>query len=230
MTTAKTLIAAALSSALSLSAFSATFLVATADGAEAQGNGKGNGNGNGNGNGRDKDRSNNGRGSEMRDARGNNGRGAIASELRNLNAMCANGNAMANASPDSNVGQINTFYVAKAEADAIAETLPEEYRDLSETEIAATMVAIVDLIDANNATITALEAELATATDQTTIDTLNGQISTLQAQNATAQSQYDGLDAYSDAISAESEALTVATRGRELSEEALAYFEAGCQR
>ena len=43
-------------------------------------------------------------------------RGAIAKELKNLNAMCANENAFANASGESNIGLMAAFYSAQQDA------------------------------------------------------------------------------------------------------------------
>lgn len=221
-----------LGTALSLASASAVVLVTTAEPAFA-GNGNGNGNGNGHGN-RDRERSNNGRGSEMRAQHaGNNGRGAIARELRNLNAMCANANAMANADPDSNVGRIASFYVAKADADTAAAGLPQEWQNLTAAEVDGTISAIDQLIADNEIEIGGLQETLATLTpgiDDTQISEISGQIAALTQQNTVAAQQKEALASYGEALDAQNEALTYATRGRELSEEALAAFEAGCQR
>lgn len=79
------------------------------------GNGKGSGNGGG---GREADRGNSRADRETgRPAHaGNNGRGALASELRGLNAMNANANALANASPDSMPGKLRIYQTETLEA------------------------------------------------------------------------------------------------------------------
>lgn len=100
--------------------------VALAGPAMAGNNGKGNGNGNGNGRGNSANAQNT--------EKGNNGRGAIASELKGLNAAHANINAMMNADPNSQVGQIYAYQQAvlgARAAGAEAEFWGEEYERLA---------------------------------------------------------------------------------------------------
>ncbi len=108
-------------------------------------NGKGNGNGNGRGiSDRGNDRGNTNRGADHASNRGNgNGRGAIASELKGLNAAHASPTALANASPDSMPGKLNTYREARlALVDAVDEQnlAYDEFQRLSgltEDEVAA---------------------------------------------------------------------------------------------
>ena len=210
------LLSAVLSSALAVTALSTTTLLVSADAAYAAGRGNGNGNAN---------RSNNrGRGSEQRS---NNGRGAIASQLKNLNAMCANGNAMANANSNSNVGRINAFYVAKADADTAFSSLPPEFQALSDDDLAAQVTALNSLIATNEATILTLQSQLGTGGDDAAI---NSQITALQQENLLYTQTASTIGSYLTYAAARDLALDSATGGRELSEEALAVFEAGCQR
>ena len=210
------LLSAVLSSALAVTALSTTTLLVSADAAYAAGRGNGNGNAN---------RSNNrGRGSEQRS---NNGRGAIASQLKNLNAMCANGNAMANANSNSNVGRINAFYVAKADADTAFSNLPPEFQALSDDDLAAQVTALNSLIATNEATILTLQSQLGTGGDDAAI---NSQITALQQENLLYSQTASTIGSYLTYAAERDLALDSATGGRELSEEALAVFEAGCQR
>ncbi|WP_420857808.1 hypothetical protein [Marivivens marinus] len=237
--TARKMLSAALCATLSLTALSTVTLFTTADTAFAAGRGNGNGNGNSN-RGRDRDRTN--RGSEQRgnsqntgrpENPGANGNGAIARELRNLNAMCANENAMANASANSNVGRISTFYVAKAEADTARDALSPELSALSDEELADQVAVIDATITQNTGAITDLQGQLAgldPTTQQTEIDAINGQISTLQQANLSLEADKTAIDQYLVLADAKSVALNDATGGRELSPEALAVFEAGCQK
>lgn len=210
------LLSAVLSSALAVTALSTTTLLVSADAAYAAGRGNGNGNANRN--------NNRGRGSEQRS---NNGRGAIASELKNLNAMCANGNAMANANSNSNVGRINAFYVAKADADTAFSSLPTEFQALSDDDLAAQVTALNSLIATNEATILTLQSQLGTGGDDAAI---NSQITALQQENLLYTQTASTIGSYLTYAAARDLALDSATGGRELSEEALAVFEAGCQR
>lgn len=210
------LLSAVLSSALAVTALSTTTLLVSADAAYAAGRGNGNGNAN---------RSNNrGRGSEQRS---NNGRGAIASELKNLNAMCANGNAMTNANSNSNVGRINAFYVAKADADTAFASLPSEFQTLTDDQLAAQVTALNGLIATNEATISTLQGQLGTGGDDAVI---NGQIATLEQENLLYTQTASTIGSYLNSAAERDAALDSATGGRELSPEAMAVFEAGCQR
>jgi hypothetical protein len=82
----------------------------------------------GNGNGR-ANRNNRDTGSANRERSGNNGVGHLARELRGLNAAHANGNALANASPNSMPGKL---YIFKMEQEAFSEVIAIQDQAYSE--------------------------------------------------------------------------------------------------
>jgi len=84
--------------------------------------------GNGNGNGR-ANRNNRDTGSANRERSGNNGVGHLARELRGLNAAHANGNALANASPNSMPGKL---YIFKMEQESFSEVIAIQDQAYSE--------------------------------------------------------------------------------------------------
>ena len=134
---------------------------------------------------------------------------------------------MANANSNSNVGRINAFYVAKADADTAFSSLPSEFQTLSDDELAAQVTALNSLIATNEATILTLQSQLGTGGDDAAI---NSQITALQQENLLYTQTASTIGSYLTYAAARDLALDSATGGRELSEEALAVFEAGCQR
>ncbi|MCU4654991.1 hypothetical protein N8I71_19295 [Roseibacterium sp. SDUM158016] len=173
------------------------------NGGSANGNG-GNGNGNGNGNGH----------------AGGNGHGAIASELRNANAANANINAMLNAAPDSNVGQLNTLRERMSETAEAYEAWQDAYRDYVEFR---------DAFDGRTAG--EIEAEIAELdeepeTYEADLERLEGELAALagyeEELGRLAGLSNDAAGIYEEAEGLEGDALAVVTRGRDLSDEALA--------
>ena len=214
-----TLIATALTSTALMGTVATVGLVLDPAVAEAN-----NGNGNGKGNGRNEDRGNSGERGNSANARNNNAggnRGAMASELRNLNALCANENAFANASDDSNIGQIRTYQTASANVaqyeDAISAALGgAEVTDESVAQLAASY----------DAAITAKQGEI----DAALAADAEADVSTLEAELQALISSRGVVSDYQEADDERDEALMVVTRGRTLSDEAQAYVDAGCQR
>lgn len=203
MKTFKLLTVSTLCMGMALTAVSGTFVL-LGSGEAVAGNGNSGGNGRGNAGGR----SGGNAGGKGGGNAGGNGGGALASELGNLNAMCANANAFANAAPGSNIGLIGGYYTAQTAAAGANAAL-------------ATTMAALDAAGEAYPTLSSAEinALIAAATDPVAIESLQRQLayadaSALQAAGAAA----------------ETEALSAATRGRTLSEEALAVFQAGCQR
>lgn len=203
---------------LALTAVSGTFiLISTGEAVAGNGNGGGgggnsggNGGGNSGGNSGGNGGGNSGGNGGGSNAGGNggNGHGAIARELRNLNAMCANANAFANADPDSNIGRIAAYYTAQeAATDANAGL--------------ADATAALDAVGVSYPTLSAAEisALIATETDEAIIATLQLQLTYAEASALQAAG-----------VEAEAQALSAATGDREISEEALAIFQEGCQK
>lgn len=132
-------------------------------------------------------------------------RGAIAKELKNLNAMCANENAFANASSESNIGLMAAFYSAQQDALGAemalldAETVLTDNGEVYDGATAADIVAAIALLDP------AVDGE---------------QIEALERQRAYAEA--------SELLAAETAALADAVGDRDISDDALAVFEAGC--
>lgn len=211
MKTFKLLTVSTLCMGMALTAVSGTFvLLGSGEAVAGNGNSGGNGRGNAGGSGRGNSggRSGGNAGGKGGGNAGGNGGGALARELGNLNAMCANANAFANAAPGSNIGLIGGYYTAQTAAAGANAAL-------------ATTMAALDAAGEAYPTLSSAEinALIAAATDPVAIESLQRQLayadaSALQAAGAAA----------------ETEALSAATRGRTLSEEALAVFQAGCQR
>ena len=186
---------------LSLSLAGATALVtisadpAFANNGNGNGNGGGNGNGRGNGNGnKNADRSERSNGNANNAGRGNNGRGAIASELKSLNAAHASPTALANASPNSMPGKLNSY---REDRLALVEAVEEQN------------VAYAEFQRLSGLT----DAEIAT-------EFPNGGY---EAALSDATNTYAGLrETALTAQMESSESLMVLTEGRELSDAALA--------
>ena len=196
----KTTLTTALSVSLCLGLSAAVF-VASAEPAFAN-----NGNGNGNGKNADRGNGNNGRNQERTrntnrnsdETRGNNGRGAIASELKSLNAAHASPNAMANASPDSMPGKLNTY---KENRLALVEAVEEQDEAYAEFQRLSGLT----------------EEEIATEFPEGGYEDA---LST--ATNTYARLREDAVTAQTDS----EEALQILTGGRTLSDAAMAELHA----
>lgn len=142
------------------------------------------------------------------------GNGALASELKGLNAVKANPNALLHANPNSQVGRIATYYqAALATKDAQAE---------QDEAAAALTLATAAVKDAKRDLATALN--IGTATDAE-IAALKQAIRDAKAAAAVAQADYDATAAAIAAQEqAEQDALLVASDGRTLSDDAVAYL------
>ena len=167
------------------------------------------------------------------------GNGALASELKGLNAVKANPNALEHASPNSQVGRIATYReaalatagVATILADAQADlallpvpdrTVGEINDDIAATDIAIAAVLLLDPADPINiAALAALQA------DRTL---LVGEVELTVAQNLAIADAQAVVDTAADNLEAaqglEDDALLIASNGRTLSDEAIAYIRA----
>ena len=167
------------------------------------------------------------------------GNGVLASELKGLNAVKANPNALEHASPNSQVGRIATYRdaalatagVATILADAQADlallpvpdrTVGEINDDIAATDIAIAAVLLLDPADPINiAALAALQA------DRTL---LVGEVELTVAQNLAIADAQAVVDTAADNLDAaqglEDDALLVASNGRTLSDEAIAYIRA----
>lgn len=197
--------------------------VALAGPAMAGNNGKGNGNGRGN--------SANAQNTE----KGNNGRGAIASELKGLNAAHANINAMMNADPNSQVGQIYAYQqaiVAAKEAGGDLDYWGNLYEELAATDAEAYgadahTTAMLDqavIIESYETMILGLgEGETLSAEDQAAYDAALAELARLSSLTEEAYAaEFGGLY---DAALQEAETYYSATRITDgLSEAALNEF------
>jgi hypothetical protein len=202
----------------------ALFPMAGLDSAHAE-NSKSNGNDSGGGNG--KSSASHGNSAATHSASGNsatkvagattaNTKGALASELKGLNAVMANPNALEHAAPNSQVGRIAAYRDA-------AEITIEAQAALDEAE------AALEGMDAPTRSVDEIEAEIA-ALDPAA----DGYAEALEVLEA----ERDNAEAYADAVIAvdlataqllaadedEKAALLVASGGRELSDEAIAYI------
>lgn len=166
---------------------------------------------------------------------GNQGHGALASELKNLNAMCANENAFANASADSNIGRIGAYRVAQTETawadqgiidagDALSLN-GEAFGGAASADLATAIATLESERSALNAELGGLVAGI----DDARIGEIGARIAGIDAEVAALNRQLDFATA-DEALARRSAALDAAAMGRELSPEALAAFEAGCNR
>ncbi|OWY02660.1 hypothetical protein B6V75_12300 [Thioclava sp. F1Mire-8] len=147
--------------------------------------------------------------------------GALASELKGLNAAHASATALANASPNSQVGRIAAYrdtVLAAAEAeqnltdaqDALAALESQDVRSVE--DIQTDIDALDPEAEGYDAQLAPLEEELAAAT-------------TYEADLAAAQQKVTDLETeIANSATNENDALLAASNGRELSPEALAYL------
>ena len=146
------------------------------------------------------------------------GKHGLASELKGLNAVKANPHAMEHASPNSQVGRIATYrdaalvtleaQAALDTADAELALLPVPARDLE--TIDADIGALDPLAEGYAESLTALETE---------------RTGTQSFLDATAAVEAAALE-LDTAATTEEEALLAASKGRILSDEAIAYIRA----
>lgn len=142
------------------------------------------------------------------------GNGALASELKGLNAVKANPNALLHASPNSQVGRIATYYQAALATD--------DARADQDKAAAALTLAAAAVKDAKRDLAVALN--IGTASDAE-IAVLKQAVQDAKAAAAVAQADYDATAAAIAARErAEQDALLVASDGRTLSDDALAYL------
>ena len=147
---------------------------------------------------------------------GKNDKGALASELKGLNAVKANPNAFKNAAPNSQVGRIAAYRDAAivtstaatllAQAAAARDALPLPVRSISDID------AAIALLDPTAAGYSVDAAALATER-QSVVDYTAADAKVTAANTALLAAQ-----------STEDAALLVASGGRELSDEAIAYI------
>jgi len=166
----------------------------SADQAFAQGKGNcgNNGNGNGRGNGNQPSASQqNVDGDEGSEDEGKPGRGAIASELKGLNAAHANINALMNASPNSQVGRIASYYFAvNATDDLLADIAAAEgYFDAETLESIAAYEDAIAALDPESPT---YDAELEALTNSLN-KVYEDLITDLDAEIAALDTDGDGI-------------------------------------
>lgn len=240
MKSPKKILATALSASLALSSLSIGIVSISATAVAAKGgNSQGNANSGNRGN---SGNSNRGNSANAQSNNGNNGnsnaggnRGTIARELKNLNAFCANENAFANASADSNIGRIGNYFTTKAETEGAEELLiaaETALADAGESFGGGTHESIVAEGDALIGEQSSLMEELATLQleeDAARIAEIDSRLLAINAELLALARQMDYAIA-ADQLDERARALDAATGGRVLSEEALAVFEAGCPR
>jgi hypothetical protein len=169
-------------------------------------NSKGNGGGNGNSGGVSESKgSDNKGGGQTKGA--DNGKGDLASELKGMNAVHANPKALENADPNSQVGKIAAYKDA-----ALATQAAEDAVKIAETELAAANEALV-----------AAEAVPATTDEETA-----AKAAAIEAANTAIASATAAVDSANAALTTaaadEEAALLLASDGRILSDEAIAYI------
>lgn len=149
--------------------------------------------------------------------------GLLASELKGLNAAHASPNALANASPNSQVGRLATYRDAAIATAGAQGAIDDATTALAEfdavntgrlvTEIEADIVALdPTALDYDAAQLVALSLELETA------QTRDADRAVLAGALVTAEDAADG------AATTEADALFAAAKGRTLSPEAIAYL------
>jgi len=151
-----------------------------------------NGNGNGRGNGNQPSASQqNVDGDEGSEDEGKPGRGAIASELKGLNAAHANINALMNASPNSQVGRIASYYFAvNATDDLLADIAAAEgYFDAETLESIAAYEDAIAALDPESPT---YDAELEALTNSLN-KVYEDLITDLDAEIAALDTDGDGI-------------------------------------
>ena len=157
-----------------------------------KGNNGNNGNGNGRGNGNQPSASQQSvDGDEGSKDEGKPGRGAIASELKGLNAAHANINALMNASPNSQVGRIASYYFAvNATDDLLADIAAAEgYFDAETLESIAAYEDAIAALDPESPT---YDAELEALTNSLN-KVYEDLITDLDAEIAALDTDGDGI-------------------------------------
>ncbi|WP_368344816.1 hypothetical protein [Pelagovum sp. HNIBRBA483] len=157
-----------------------------------KGNNGNNGNGNGRGNGNQPSASQQSvDGDEGSEDEGKPGRGAIASELKGLNAAHANINALMNASPNSQVGRIASYYFAvNATDDLLADIAAAEgYFDAETLESIAAYEDAIAALDPESPT---YDAELEALTNSLN-KVYEDLITDLDAEIAALDTDGDGI-------------------------------------
>ena len=160
--------------------------------AQGKGNSGNNGNGNGRGNGNQPSASQqNVDGDEGSEDEGKPGRGAIASELKGLNADHSNINALMNASPNSQVGRIASYYFAvNATDDLLADIAAAEgYFDAETLESIAAYEDAIAALDPESPT---YDAELEALTNSLN-KVYEDLITDLDAEIAALDTDGDGI-------------------------------------
>ena len=160
--------------------------------AQGKGNSGNNGNGNGRGNGNQPSASQqNVDGDEGSEDEGKPGSGAIASELKGLNAAHANINALMNASPNSQVGRIASYYFAvNATDDLLADIAAAEgYFDAETLESIAAYEDAIAALDPESPT---YDAELEALTNSLN-KVYEDLITDLDAEIAALDTDGDGI-------------------------------------
>ena len=149
---------------------------------------------------------------------GGKSNGDLASELKGLNAVKANPNALKNASLNSQVGRIAAYQDAAQLTIATEAALDEAEAALAELEVSARGTDEIDAV------IAALDPE---------VESYEAELAALQAERAAAGAYEDAVVAVTvageqvdEATEAEKSALLMASDGRELSDEAIAYIRA----
>ncbi len=143
-------------------------------------------------------------------------KGDLASELKGLNAVKANPNALEHASPNSQVGRIAAYQDAALATVAVQQVLGAATEALAVLPVPARDVASID-------------ADIA-ALDPAAVDYAQT-LAALQAERGDAQAYEDAAaavalaaQAQADAQAAEDAALLIASDGRILSDEAIAFM------
>jgi hypothetical protein len=188
-------------------------------------NGKGNGNGNGGSQGGSAATKGNSAnvhaakasgGSGAAEAKGPMGKGALASELKGLNAVRANPNALDHAAPNSQVGRIAAYRDAAELTLGAAAALQEAEDALAALEVPTRGT------DAIDAEIAALDPEAAGYAEA--LAALEAERANVEAYAEAAAAVEAAAEQLAGADEAEKAALLIASGGRELSEEAIAYL------
>ena len=140
----------------------------------------------------------------------------LASELKGMNAVKANPNALAHAAPNSQVGRIAAYRDAALLTKAAQETLHQASVDLAALPVPTRDLAAIDAaIDALDPLAIDHAAALAA---------LQAEADAVQAYDAAATALDAATEAALTAQATENDALLIASGGRILSDEAVAYI------
>jgi hypothetical protein len=144
------------------------------------------------------------------------GKGGLASELKGLNAVRANPNALEHAAPGSQVGRIALYRDAALATNEIAKAQDEAAAALAELPVPT---ATVEEVDAAIALLDPAAVDYAAA-----LAALEEERADIVAYNEALAAVADFDDDLTAAQDAEDAALLVASGGRSLSDEAIAYI------